>query len=103
MDFTKNPVIFFILTSIILLIYYIYIFTSKTNIFPISETCCWLSSTIIALLIVNSLYQAEKFLDKGKIIYIIIIYLLLIACTLCSLGMVWNITIVPEIKLRFDK
>jgi hypothetical protein len=101
MDFTKKPVTFFIFTSIILLISYIFVFTNKTNVFPVSETFCWISSTIIALLIVNSLYQAEKYFGNGTSIYTIIIYILLIGCALCSLGTVWNASVIPDIKLKF--
>ncbi len=102
MDFSKNPVIFFIFISIILLVFYINIFKNKTNIFPISETSCWLSSIIIALLIVNSLYQIERYSNKTNFIYNIIIFLVLIGCALCSLGIVWNASVIPEIKLRFN-
>ena len=101
MDFTKKPIIYFTTVSLILLIAYIFIFVNKTNIFPTLEFVCWVSSTIIALFIVNSLYISEKLFGNGSIIYIIIIYLLLIGCAICSLGIVWNASILPEIKLKF--
>lgn len=101
MDFSKKPIIFFITASVILLVLYILFFIQKTNIFPISESFCWLSSIIIVLLIVNSLYEVNKFENNENIIYTIIIYILLIGCILCSFGLVWNASVIPEIKLNF--
>jgi hypothetical protein len=100
MDFSKKPVIFFTTASLILLIAYISIFINKTKIFPTSEAFCWVSSTIIALFIASSLYESERVYGNGNMIYTIIIYLLLIGCALCSLGLVWNASILPEIKLK---
>jgi len=102
MDFTKKPVIFFIFISIILLVVYIYIFTNKTNVFPVSEMSCWISSIILTLFIVNSLYEADKYFGDTTSMYNIVIYILLIGCTLSSLGTVWNASVIPDIKLRFN-
>jgi hypothetical protein len=99
MDFSKKPIIYFTTASLTLLIAYIYIFINKTNIFPASEIFCWISSTIIALIIISSLYESQR-ISGENITITIVIYLLLIACTLCSFGLVWNASNVPEIKLR---
>ena len=99
MDFSKKPIIYFTTASITLLVVYVYIFLNKTNIFPASEIFCWISSTIIALIILSSLYESQK-ISGENITITIIIYLLLLACTMCSLGLVWNASNVPEIKLR---
>ena len=100
MDLSRKPVISFIIISVILLVVYIIVFLQKTNVFPISESFCWISSTIIALIIVNSIYEVNKFYNNENIIYTIIIYLLLIGCFLCSVGLVWNASVIPEIKLN---
>ena len=99
MDFSKKPIIYFTTASITLLVAYVYIFLNKTNIFPASEIFCWISSTIIALIILSSLYESQK-ISGENITITIIIYLLLLACTMCSLGLVWNASNVPEIKLK---
>jgi hypothetical protein len=99
MDFSKKPIIYFTTISFTLLVAYTYIFINKTNIFPVSEIFCWISSTIIALIIISSLFESQK--NYGENITItIVIYLLLLACTMCSLGLVWNASNVPEIKLK---
>lgn len=101
MDFSKKPIIYFTAVSITLLVIYVYIFLSKTNIFPGSEIFCWISSTIITLIIISSLYESQR-ISGENITITIIIYLLLLACTMCSLGLVWNASNVPEIKLRIN-
>jgi hypothetical protein len=100
MDFTKKPIIYFTTASITLLVAYAYIFINKTNIFPASEIFCWISSTIIALIIISTLYESQRISGNENITISIIIYLLFLACILCSLGLVWNASNVPEIKLR---
>ena len=100
MDFSKKPIIYFTTASITLLVAYVYIFLNKTNIFPTSEIFCWISSTIIALIIISSLYESQRISGNENITISIIIYLLLLACTMCSLGLVWNASNVPEIKLK---
>jgi hypothetical protein len=102
MDFSKKPIFYFTIVSSTLLIAYIYIFIKKTNFFPISEIFSWLSSIIIVLLIVNTLYESQRVSNSENISYTIVIYLLLIGCALCSLGIVWNASTIPEIKLKFS-
>jgi hypothetical protein len=101
MDLSRKPIISFIIISIILLIIYIIIFLKKTNVFPISESFCWIICSILTLLIANSLYNIDSYNNNQNIIFSIIIYVLLIGCFLCSVGLVWNASTIPEIKLNF--
>jgi hypothetical protein len=100
MDFSQKPIVYFTTISITLLVAYVYIFLNKTNIFPSSEIFCWLSSTIITIIIISSLYESQR-ISGENITITIVIYLLLLACTMCSLGLVWNASNVPEIKLKY--
>ena len=85
--------------SITLLLIYIFIFLNKIGLFPFSESFCWLSSTIITIIIIGSLYESNRI--SPNITFVIIMYLLLISCILCSLSLVLNAANSPVIKLKF--
>jgi hypothetical protein len=76
--------------SITLLVIYIFIFLNKLRYFPFSESFTWISSTIITIIIIGSLYVADK--KSPNMTFVIIMYLLLISCSICSLGAVLNAT-----------
>ncbi len=85
--------------SLTLFVIYVFIFLNKMGFFPFSESFSWISSTIITIIIVGSLYQSNK--KSSNITFVIVMYLLLISCSLCSLGIVLNAASSPVVKLKF--
>lgn len=94
--FSQKPIIFFLSTSISLLIYYIYITRDNINAFVYSEIFCWISSIILALIIVHFLNEAHKSYGDKTSIYNILIFILLIGCALCSFNTAWNASIISK-------
>ena len=96
----NEPSIIFSGISITLLVIYVFIFFNKIGFFPFSESFCWICSTIITIIIVGSLYESNKI--TPNITFTIVMYLLLISCSLCSVGLVFNAANSPVIKLKFS-
>ena len=101
MDDQLKPILIFSGISISLLVSYIYLFFDKIKFIPISQIFSWISSIIIVVFAINSLFYMVK---EGKMVkgtMTIIIYILMIGCIFSSLGVVWNATQKPEIKFNF--
>jgi tellurite resistance protein TehA-like permease len=87
---SSKPIIIFFSISMILLLTKVYLFYSKTKSIPISDICSWISSMIIVAIVISSLF---RMFEEGKMLKETMsatIYILIIGCTLSSLGNISN-------------